>query len=89
MFVNNAFNIEINKYRIGVIEMSLLVKVRDVIRKKHYSIRTEQAYINWIRQYILFHRKRHQKIWEKRKFLNTFPTWQLTGRLLRAPKTRL
>ncbi len=61
MFVNNAFNIEINKYRIGVIEMRLLDQVRDVIRKKHYSVRTEQAYINWIRQYILFQGKRHPK----------------------------
>jgi integron integrase len=26
---------------------------------KHYSIRTEEAYINWIRRYILFHDKRH------------------------------
>ena len=46
MFVNNGFNIEINKYRIGVIEMRVLDQVGDVIRKKHYSIRTEQAYIN-------------------------------------------
>ena len=41
--------------------MKLLDQVRDVIRKKHYSIRTEQAYINWIRQYILFQGKRHPK----------------------------
>ena len=39
--------------------MKLLDQVRDVIRKKHYSIRTEQAYVSWIRQYILFHKKRH------------------------------
>ena len=41
--------------------MKLLDQVRDVIRKKHYSIRTEQAYVNWIRQYILFHKKCHPK----------------------------
>jgi len=41
--------------------MKLLDQVRDVIRKKHYSIRTEQAYVNWMRQYILFHKKRHPK----------------------------
>jgi len=29
----------------------LLDQVRDVIRLKHYSIRTEQAYVNWIRHY--------------------------------------
>jgi integron integrase len=31
------------------------------LRVKHYSIRTEQAYVDWIRRYILFHRKRHPK----------------------------
>jgi len=25
----------------------------------HYSIRTEEAYVNWIRRFILFHKKRH------------------------------
>lgn len=37
----------------------LLEQVREVIRIKHYSIRTEQAYLQWIRRYILFHGKRH------------------------------
>jgi hypothetical protein len=36
----------------------LLDQVRDVIRIKHYSIRTEQAYLQWVRRYILFHGKR-------------------------------
>ncbi|MBE9503566.1 MAG: integron integrase [Proteobacteria bacterium] len=39
----------------------LLDQVRDLIRVKHYSIRTEQAYISWIRRYIYFHNKRHPK----------------------------
>lgn len=37
----------------------LLDQVRDVIRLKHYSIRTEQAYTDWIKRFILFHGKRH------------------------------
>ena len=37
----------------------LLDQVRDVIRLKHYSRRTEEAYVDWIRRYILFHHKRH------------------------------
>ncbi len=37
----------------------LLDRVRWHLRVKHYSLRTEQAYIDWIRRYILFHRKRH------------------------------
>jgi integron integrase len=37
----------------------LLERVRDAIRSRHYSLRTEQAYIFWVRRFILFHRKRH------------------------------
>jgi hypothetical protein len=37
----------------------LLDQVRDVIRCKHYSLRTEQSYIEWIKRYIFFHDKRH------------------------------
>ena len=37
----------------------LLDRVRDAIRVKHYSIRTEQAYVNWIKRYIYFHNVRH------------------------------
>jgi integron integrase len=39
----------------------LLDQVRDAIRRKHYSIRTEEAYVNWIKRFILFHDKRHPK----------------------------
>ncbi|MBW2739309.1 MAG: phage integrase N-terminal SAM-like domain-containing protein [Deltaproteobacteria bacterium] len=33
--------------------------VRDVIRLKHYSVRTECAYISWIKRFIFFHDKKH------------------------------
>ena len=39
----------------------LLEQVSDSIRRKQYSRKTEQAYINWIRRYILFHNKTHPK----------------------------
>jgi len=39
----------------------LLDKVRDKMRVKHYSIRTEGTYIGWIKRYIFFHDKRHPK----------------------------
>ncbi|NER00067.1 MAG: integron integrase [Cyanothece sp. SIO2G6] len=39
----------------------LLDQVRDVIRLKHYSYRTEQTYVQWIYRYIMFHNKRHPK----------------------------
>lgn len=37
----------------------LLDLVRDRCRVKHYSIRTEKRYVDWIRRFILFHDKRH------------------------------
>src|SRR5262245_23140347 len=37
----------------------LLDRVRYKIRAKHYSLYTEQAYVGWIRRFILFHDKRH------------------------------
>lgn len=37
----------------------LLTEVREKIRLLHYSIRTEQAYCDWIRRFVLFHCKRH------------------------------
>ncbi len=39
----------------------LLEQVRAAIRARHYSIRTEEAYVSWIRRYILFHDKRHPR----------------------------
>jgi integron integrase len=39
----------------------LLDQVRARIRYKHYSIRTEKVYVQWVRRYVLFHGKRHPR----------------------------
>ncbi|CAG0967664.1 Tyrosine recombinase XerD [Burkholderiales bacterium] len=39
----------------------LLDQVRGKIRVKHYSLRTEQAYVDWIKRFILFFGKRHPR----------------------------
>src|SRR5690349_14041245 len=39
----------------------LLDQVRDSLRIKHYSYRTEETYVTWIKRFILFHGKRHPK----------------------------
>jgi len=39
----------------------LLDQVREVIRLKHYSLRTEETYVQWIKRYIFFHHKRHPR----------------------------
>lgn len=45
----------------------LLEVVRARIRLKHYSIRTERAYLGWIKRYIIFHGKRHPRDMGKRE----------------------
>lgn len=40
-------------------EKKLLDRARDRIRVKQYSIRTEQSYLHWMKEFILFHNKRH------------------------------
>ncbi|MEO8279911.1 MAG: integron integrase [Ideonella sp.] len=37
----------------------LLTRMREQIRLKHYSLRTEQSYVAWAKRFILFHGKRH------------------------------
>jgi hypothetical protein len=43
----------------------LLDRVREAIRVRHYSRRTEKTYVGWIRRYIFFHGKRHPASWER------------------------
>ncbi len=42
-------------------QSAFLTEVAGVIRTRHYSIRTEQAYVDWVRRFILFHGKRHPR----------------------------
>jgi integron integrase len=44
----------------------LLDRVRHLMRLRHYSLRTEEAYVGWIRRYILFHGKRHPRELDER-----------------------
>jgi hypothetical protein len=39
----------------------LLDQVRHALRAKHYSIHTEEAYLHWIKRFILYHNKRHPR----------------------------
>jgi site-specific recombinase XerD len=39
----------------------LLDQVRNTLRVRHYALRTEKTYLNWIKRFILFHNKRHPK----------------------------
>jgi Phage integrase, N-terminal SAM-like domain len=44
----------------GLAPPKLLDRVREAIRARHYSRRTEDVYVHWIRRYIVFHNKTHQ-----------------------------
>ncbi|MEI7643104.1 MAG: integron integrase [Chloroflexales bacterium] len=39
----------------------LLEQLRDQLRSRHYSLRTEESYLDWVRRYVLFHDKRHPR----------------------------
>ena len=55
----------------------LLDQVREVLRLRHYSIRTEEAYVQTIRRFILYHRKRHPRemgVDEIRQYLSYLAT---------------
>ena len=61
----------------------LLDQVSDAIRVKHYSLRTEKTYVDWIRRYILFHKKRHPKDMGAEE-IQAFITYLATERTLSA-----
>lgn len=39
----------------------LLDQVRELLRARHYSLRTEESYLSWIRRYIHYHHRRHPR----------------------------
>ena len=61
----------------------LLDRVRDAIRARHYSRRTEVAYVSWIRRYIGFHRKVHTAMLGM-PAIAEFLTWPATERQVSA-----
>jgi integron integrase len=61
----------------------LLDRVRLVIRSRHYSRRTEQAYVHWIRHFIVFHGKRHPSTMGAPD-ITTYLSWLATERRVSA-----
>lgn len=57
----------------------LLQLVRQELRLRHYSLRTEEAYLQWIRRYIFFHDKRHPAEMGREQ-LEAFLSWLATER---------
>ena len=56
----------------------LLDQLSEALRTKHYSYRTEETYIDWVRRFILFHNKQHPETMgaaEIRAFLAHLGDW--------------
>ena len=49
----------------------MLDRVRGAVRARHYSLRTEEAYVGWVKRFVLFHGKRHPQTMEETE-INAF-----------------
>ena len=67
----------------------LLDQVRDFLRLKHYSLRTEESYLAWIKRFILFHGKRHPDELGPDAIRAFRPTWPYAARWPPPPRTKL
>jgi hypothetical protein len=54
--------------------IKLLDQVRETARLKHLSLRTEEAYVQWIKHFILFHKKGFRWRWLKTRYDNSLHT---------------
>lgn len=55
----------------------LLGQVSEALRTQHYAYRTEKTYLDWIKRYIIFHKKRHPRemgVNEIQKFIGHLAT---------------
>lgn len=50
--------IECQAFGVVVMRSKLLSRMRDLLRVKHYAIRTERAYLKWVEKYLRFHREK-------------------------------
>jgi integron integrase len=59
----------------------LLDQVRQLMRLRHYSLRTEGAYVGWIRRYILFHGKQHPSDLDEKHVSEFLSSLAINGRV--------
>lgn len=63
----------------------LLDQVRERVRYMHYSLRTEQAYVYWVKAFVHFHGLRHPSTLGRQRLSSSCRTWPVIGRCLRPP----
>src|SRR5436309_6365063 len=66
----------------------LLDQVRQLMRLRHYSLRTEEAYVGWIRRYILFHGKRHPRELHEKHVSEFLTSLAIQGRVAAATQNQ-
>ena len=66
----------------------MLDRVRHAIRVKHYSMRTEEAYVQWIRRFIVFHGKRHPQELGREAVEAFLTCLAVDGKVAAAPRIR-
>ena len=67
----------------------LLDQVREAIRTRHYSPKTEESYVHWVKRFIFFHNKRHPAEMGERKLRIFFRAWLASFMSARQPRIRL
>ena len=60
----------------------LLDRVRDSVRRRHYSRRTEEQYVHWIKRFIYFNGKRHPAVSTTMVYTHVL---EVAGGALRSP----
>jgi len=78
----------ISHFSDGSRKPKLLDQMRLAIRTRHYSIQTEEAYVQWIKRFILFHNKRHPKEMRADEVSQFFRILLSSVMLLPPPKIR-
>ena len=73
----------------AVHQPKLLDQLRQAIRMRHYSYRTEKAYTHWVKRYILFHHRRHPVQRARLKSANSFPRLQAIFESVRRRRIKL
>jgi hypothetical protein len=76
-FVSTAFGRRWHRRPVESARPRLLDQVREAIRTRHYSRRTEQAYAYWIRRFIAFHHMAHPSTMGARE-VSAFLAWLAT-----------
>lgn len=72
----------------GTSRPELLDQLREQIRLRHYSIRTETQYAHWVRRFVLFHGKRHPRDMEAQEVEAFLAHLALAGRIAAATQNQ-